>query len=233
MANRASGAKRLRFKLAFPLTPDGGWEMIRNFFAWIGCLTFLVVLVLTGWLFREDIQAWLTRGEEILMAEPSAELAISAEEKFEAIAEGRVGGEVRFTEMELQSYVQYRLAERLPPGVSDPAVDLRDSTVAMTAALDFTRLQVAPDAVEMLRRMMGDSATVQTELYPTVGAPGEGRIEILSLQAGVVPVPPMFIGMVLEGVGIRAEGRTAILTIPDDVESIRVRNEEIVLVRGR
>ena len=215
------------------MAPDGGGEMIRNFFAWIGCLTFVVVLVLAGWFFREDIQAWLTRGDQIVMSEPSAELAIRAEEKFEAIADGTARGEVRLSEMELQSYVQFRLAERLPAGVTNPAVDILDSTVVVSAALDFTRLEVAGDAVEMLRRMMGDSATVRTELYPTVGAPGEGRIEVLSLQAGVVPVPPMFIGRVLEGVGLQADGRTAILEIPDDVESIRVQNEEIVLVRQR
>ncbi len=194
-------------------------------------MTFVVVLALVGWFFREDIQAWLTQGDEIVMSEPSPELAISAEEKLEAIAGGTARGDVRLSEMELQSYVQYRLAQQLPAGVTNPAVDLLDSTVAMSAALDFTRLEVAPDAVEMLRRMMGDSATVQTELYPTVVAPGEGRIEVLSLQAGVVPVPAPFIGMVLEGVGIQSDGQTAILEIPDDVEAILVRDEEIVLVR--
>lgn len=206
--------------------------MIRNFFAWIGVLTFFVILVLAGWFFREDIQAWLTQGDQIVMSEPSADLAIRAEEKFEAIAHGTARGEVRLTEMELQSYVQFRLAEQLPAGVTNPAVDILDSTVAVSAALDFTRLEVAGDAVELLRRMIGDSATIRTELYPTVGAPGEGRIEVLSLQAGV-PVPPIFIGKVLEGVGLQADGRTAILEIPDDVESIRVQNEEIVLVRRR
>lgn len=205
--------------------------MIRNFFAWIGCLTFVVVLVVVGWFYREDIQAWLTQGDEIVMSEPSAELAIRAEEKFEAIEDGTAPEEVRLSEMELQSYVQFRLSEQLPAGVSNPAVDLRDSTVAVSASLDFTRLEVAAEQAEMLRRVMGDSATVQSELYPRVGAPGEGRIEVLSLQAGIVPVPPMLIGTVLEGAGIRAEGRTAILEIPVDVESIRVQNEEIILVR--
>lgn len=207
--------------------------MIRNFFAWIGCLTFVVVLVVVGWFYREDIQAWLTQGDGIVMSEPSTELAVQAEEKLEAIEDGTAPGEVRLSEMELQSYVQFRLAEQLPAGVTNPAIDLRDSTVAVSASLDFTRLQVAVEQVEMLRRMMGDSTTVQGELYPRVGAPGEGRVDVLSLQAGIVPVPPPLIGAVLEGAGIRAEGRTAILEIPLDIQSIRVENEEIILVRGR
>ena len=205
--------------------------MIRSFFAWIGCLTFIVLVGVGAWLFRDDIQGWLTQGDEIVMTEPSAELAIQAEEKLQGILDGSTRGEVRLSEMELQSYVQFRLVERLPAGVSNPAVDLRDSTVAMSAALDFTRLTVAGDQIEMVRRFMGDSATVNTELYPTIVTPGEGRIEVLSLQAGVIPLPAMAIGTILEGVGLPADGQTVLFVLPDDVEAIQVRNEEILVLR--
>lgn len=206
--------------------------MIRSFFAWIGCLTFLLLVGLGVWLFREDIQGWLTQGDEIVMMEPSTELAIQAEEKLQGILEGSTRGDVRLSELELQSYVQYRLGERLPAGVSNPAVDLQDSTVAMSAALDFTRLTVAGDQIEMVRRFMGDSTTVNAELYPTIVTPGEGRIEVLSLQAGVIPLPALAIGTILEGVGLPADGQTVLLVLPDDVESIQVQNDEI-LVRRR
>lgn len=218
------GAPRFRWARS-RVAPYGGSEMIRSFL-------FLVIVVLAVWFFREDIQTWLTRGDAIEMEEPSEELAIRAEETFEAIADGTARGEVRLSEMELQSYVEYRLAQRLPAGVTDPAVDLLDSTVAMSAELDLRELEVGGNAVEMLRRMLGDSATIQAELYPTVGAPGEGRVEVLSLQAGRVPLT-LAIGAILDGAGIPADGQTAIIEIPDDVESIRVQNEEIVLIRGR
>ena len=215
-----------------PAAQDDRSEMIRNFFAWLGCLTFIVVVGLGAWLFRDDIQGWMTQGDEIVMTEPSAELAIQADEKIQGILEGSTRGDVRLSEMELQSYVQFRITERLPAGVSDPAVDLRDSTVAMSAALDFTRLTVvAGDQIEMVRRFMGDSATVNTELYPTIVTPGEGRIEVLSLQAGVIPLPAMLINSVLEGVGLPADGQTVLLVLPDDVEAIQVRNEEILVQR--
>jgi hypothetical protein len=207
--------------------------MIRNFFAWLGCLTFIVVVALGAWFFRDDIQGWLTQGDEIVMTEPSAELAIQADEKLQGILDGSTRGDVRLSELELQSYAQYRLGERLPVGVSNVAVDLQDSTVAMSAALDFTRLTVAGDQIEMVRRFMGDSATVNTELYPSIVTPGEGRIEVLSLQAGVIPLPAMAIGAILEGVGLAADGSTVLLILPDNVEAIQVRNEEILVQRSQ
>ncbi len=210
--------------------------MIRGLFAKIGCLVVLVVGATAGWLFRGEIQDFVSglgnRGG-IEMVEPSLELAVRAEEKLQAVFDGTGRGDIRLSEMELQSYVQYRLGDRLPEGVTDPAVDLRDSTLAVSASLDLTRLAVAPDAVEVLQRMMGDSALVRSELRPGVVEPGVGRVEVLSLQAGVIPLPPLGIGMVLRGIGLPTDGRSVTFEIPDDVQEIRVGNEEVVLVRGR
>jgi hypothetical protein len=207
--------------------------MVRNLFAGIGCLTVLVILGVVAWIFRDDIASWMNSRDEIVMGEPSPELAIVAEEKIQELIEGRGDRETRFTEAELQSYVQYRLVDRLPPGVGDPAVDLLDSTIAVSAALDFTRLDVGGAAVENLRRVMGDSATVTSEIYPTVGGPGSGRIEVLTLQAGVFPVPPMLIGTAIQGLGLPSEGRVVILAIPADVIELRIESETLVLIRDR
>ena len=207
--------------------------MVRNLFAGIGCLTVLVILGVVAWIFRDDIESWMRSRNEIVMGEPSPELAIVAEEKIQELIEGRGDRETRFTEAELQSYVQYRLVDRLPPGVGDPAVDLLDSTIAVSAALDFTRLDVGGAAVENLRRVMGDSATVTSEIYPTVGGPGSGRIEVLTLQAGVFPVPPMLIGTAIQGLGLPSEGRVVILAIPADVIELRIESETLVLIRDR
>ncbi|MCG8467206.1 MAG: hypothetical protein MJB57_03220 [Gemmatimonadetes bacterium] len=142
--------------------------IIRSFFAGIGFLTVVVILAIAGWLFREDIASWLgtSGGEEIVMAEPSPELAARVEETLREIAEGAGDRETRLTETELQSYLQYRLIDRLPDGVDDPAVDLRDSTLAVTAMLDFTRLAVAGAAVENLRRMMGTPPRCRARYIP-------------------------------------------------------------------
>jgi hypothetical protein len=208
--------------------------IVRNFLAAIGCLTVLLVLLVAGWLYREEIAEWLRSRNEIVMTEPSAQLAEQAEEKLEAIVDGTGPDVIRLSEMELQSYIQYYLMDRLPAGVYDPAVDLRDSTVALSADLRLDEL--SGDGLDAVRRIIGDSARVMTELYPTVAAPGEGRVTVLSLQAGLVPVPTMFIPAVLKETlpqfGLSSNGSNKVpIPIPEDVQAIRIGNEEIVLIR--
>lgn len=207
--------------------------LIRNFLAGIGCLTVLLVLAVAGWMYRDEIADWLeSRGEVVMEAEPSEELAERAEEKLAAIADGTAEGEMRLTETELQSYVLYRLAPGFPDGVSDPVVDVRDSTIAMSAALDMRRLAIGSDAAEGLRRFIGDSARVTTELLPSVQEPGRARLQVLSLQAGLFPVPPLLIGTVLREVGLPNDGARAIVVpIPEDVRSVRIESEQVILVR--
>ena len=210
--------------------------MIRNFLAAIGCLTLLVGLAVAGWLYRGDIVEWWSGllGEEVAAAEPSPELAARAEEKLETLLAGEADEEVRLSETELQSYVRYRLASRLPEGVEEPTVDLRDSLVHLAASLDLVRLGETSRAAESLRRFMGDSAKVNSELYPKVQGRGLGGLQIVSLQAGLVPVPPMFIPRILAQAGFETEdGRTVVFPIPLDVREIRIENEEIVLRQER
>lgn len=207
--------------------------LIRNMFAGIGCLTVGLVLVLAGWFYRDEIREWVDSRNEIVMSEPSPELAMRAEEKIEDVIDGEGDRETRLSEVELQSYVQYRLVDRLPPGVYEPAVDVRDSTIAVSARLDLRRLELAGSAVENLRRMIGDSALVTSEVYPTIERPGRGRAEILSLQAGMFPVPPMLIGMGIQRLGLENQGNAVLVTLPEDVLELRVENGDLVLVRDR
>lgn len=205
--------------------------LIRNMFAGIGCLTVLLVLAVAAWFYRDEIREWVDGRNEIVMSEPSPELAVRAEEKIQAVIDGEGDRETRLTELELQSYVQYRLVDRLPPGVYDPAVDLRDSTIAVSARLDLRRLEIEGSAADNLRRVIGDSALVTSEVYPTIDGPGRGRATILSLQAGMLPVPPMLIGMGIQQLGLENQGNAVLLTLPEDVIGFRVENEEVILIR--
>lgn len=207
--------------------------LVRNFFALIG---FLVVLAGAGWFFREDIEGWVNGRNEVVMTEPSPELAEVARDKIQAMLDGEVDGETRFTEAELQSYVRYIAAERLPPGVNNPALEIRDSTLAISAGLDFRVLRVegADEAIQNLRRApgVGDSALVTTELLPAVAAPGRGSVRVLSLQVGMIPVPPMLIGMAIGQLGLPTEGQSILFAIPPDVTGMRVDSTAVVLLRG-
>ena len=209
--------------------------IFRRIFTGLGFLIFLLILLAGAWIFREDIEAWLANvgGDEIVVAESTPEFGPEAAARVEAalleLAAGGGATETRFTETELQSYVRYALA--LPSGVAEPAIELRDSTVAFSAMLDFRRLEIGTDAAANLSRMLGDSARVAGELLPRVGEMGEGQLRVVSLQAGVFPVPPMVLGMAAQQVGLRADGRTVLFEIPATVSEVRVENGEIVLLR--
>ena len=207
--------------------------LIKNAFATIGFFTVVLVLGLGGWIFRDEIKNWVNERNEVVMTEPSPELAVLAEEKIREVLDGEGGRETRLTEAELQSYVRYRAAERLPAGVNNPAVDIQDSTLAVSAGLDLTVLDVGGDAVENLRRVIGDSALVSSELLPRVTGPGRGRVQILSLQAGMFPIPPMLIGTAIQQLGLPNEGAAVLLDLPLDVVELRIENEELVLIRDR
>ena len=213
--------------------------IFRRLFTGLGFLTFLLILLVAGWIFREDIEAWLGNvdADEIVVVDSAPafgpEAAAQVDTALQELAGGGGTAETRFTETELQSYVRYELTPRLPAGVGEPAVELRDSTVAFSVMLDFTRLPIAADAAATLTRMLGDSARVAGEVFPEVGEIGEGRLHLVSLQAGVLPVPPMLLGMAAQQLGLRADGRTVLFDIPETVVEVRVENEQIVLLMDR
>ena len=207
--------------------------LVKNFFAGIGFVTLLLVLGVSAWIFRDDIEAWVNSRNEIVMSEPSPQLAIVAEEKIQQVIDGEGARETRLSEAEIQSYLQFRAVERLPAGVNNLAVDIGDSTISVSAGLDFTVLDIGDGAVENVRRVMGDSALITSELFPSVVGPGQGRVEVLSLQAGLIPVPPMLIGMAIQQMGWPTDGQAVLFDIPLDVVELRIENEEIVLVRDR
>ena len=213
--------------------------IFRRLFTGLGFLTFLLILLLAGWIFREDIEAWLANvgADEIVVVETTPEFgpeaAADVDAALEELAAGGGAAETRFTETELQSYVRYELTPRLPAGVGEPAVELRDSTVAFSVMLDFARLPIDADQAASLARLLGDSARVAGEVLPQVGESGEGRLHLVSIQAGVIPVPPLMLGMAAQQLGLRADGRTVLFDIPETVVDVRVENEEIILLMNR
>ena len=206
-------------------------RLIRNVFAAIGCLVVLLGAGLVIWLYGDEIRDWWAN-RSIETSEPNPELAERAAERLDAFLEPGGPDELRLTEVELQSWASYRAPATLPPGVGDPQVDVRDSTVAMSVALDLVTLAQQSEAAGNLRRFFGDSARVNTELLPSVEGPGVGHLTVLSLQAGVVPVPPMFIPNILAQTGFEVTGgRTVIVPLPRDIREIEIEDESLVLRR--
>lgn len=203
--------------------------MIRNFLAAIGCLTLIVALLVAGWWFRDDLAAWWEARAGVVATEPSLELAEEAEVKVQGLMDGSED-EIRLSELELQSYLQYRVS--FPPGVYNPAVDLQDTTAKVSVDLNLAELSRGSQAADGLRRFMGDSTRVNTQVYPRVVEEGRAGLTVMSLQAGVVPVPPLFIPNILSQTGFEVSGgRTVIIPISREIEDIRIADDEVLLKR--
>lgn len=210
-------------------------DWIRGCLARIGCLTLLVAGVAAGWAYQDDIAAWWEeRAAAPASVEPSEELAARAEARLARALERQGQGEVRLSGAEVQSLVRYRVAPRLPPGVTRPEVTLRDSSARVTASLDLDRL-VEGELPALVRRMVGDSARVTAGVRPRVEAPGRLRLRVDDLRAGAVRVPSVMLPWLLAEVGLPTasdDTRSVVLEVGFGLTAARVEDGSLVLARG-
>lgn len=211
-------------------------EIVRNCLARIGCLTLLVAGAVGTWYVQDDVRRWwASRNAVPVEAEPTRELADRAETRLLALQGAEGPAELRLAESEVASLVRFRIAERLPGGVSDPALALGDTTARATALLDVPRLlggRVPP----MLVGMLGDSARVTVELLPSVPEPGTVRLGLLEVRSGALQVPPLMIPWLLNGLGLPTDpggsGAVQFATPLDDLTEVKVEDRHLVLIRS-
>ncbi|MCL7971217.1 MAG: hypothetical protein M8866_03865 [marine benthic group bacterium] len=205
--------------------------MIKNCLARIGCLSMVLIVVAGGWWFRDDIADWLQRLEITSASRPSEQLAARASEKLETFATPAGGDEIALSQAELQSLLTYRAEPLLPEGVSDPVVEVRDSTVVLSARVDPQGLEGLASQ-EVIERLFPDSAQVVVELWPGVVSPGIPRVEVLKLQAGSIVVPSLMVPWILESIempGVESTGVTLFLPSPGRVSRFTVDGDQLVL----
>ncbi len=209
-------------------------DWIRGCLARIGCLTLLVAGVAAGWAYQDDIASWWEeRAAAPAATEPSEERAGRAEARLARTLGRQRPGEVRLSGVEVQSLVRYRVAPRLPPGVADPEVTLRDSTARITASLDLGRL-VEGELPALVRRMVGDSARVTAAVRPGADAPGRLRLRVDELRAGAVQVPSVMLPWLLAELGLPTaddDGRSVVLEVGFGLTAARVEDGSLVLAR--
>jgi len=158
--------------------------------------------------------------------EPSEELARRAERKLESLLSDDGGATVRFSGSEVQSYVEYRLAAQLPPGVTDPEVAINDSTLAVRVQVRLEELQETIN-VDAIRQLLGDSTSLEAEFEPDIASPGIAEVEVLSLRAGAFPIPSLAIPLVLREAGLNTRGgmsRAVTFPVEPTVTEIAVRD---------
>ncbi|MBT8246350.1 MAG: hypothetical protein KJN73_00910 [Acidimicrobiia bacterium] len=184
-----------------------------------------------GWLFRDDLAGWWRRLEITSASQPSEDLAERATQKLEAVTAGDGMRRLELSQAEIQSLLTYRAGPLLPAGITEPVVELRDSTVLLSARVDPRGLEglASPEVVE---RLFSDSAKVVVELWPGVLTPGVARVEILTLQAGAIVVPSMMVPWILESIempGVETTGVMLLLPTPGRVADFEVESGKLVL----
>lgn len=205
--------------------------MIKNFLARVGCLTLIALVVAGGWWFKDDIAGLWNKLQITSSSTPSERLAEGAGDKVEAFVAAEGSSRLRLSQAEIQSLLTYRADPRLPPGVSEPLVELRDSTLLLSARVDPRELEglASPDLVE---RFFSDSTRVVVELDPGVLQPGVAGVEVVTLQAGSMVVPSMMVPWILESLelqGVEASGSSLLIPFPTAVERFDVVDGELVL----
>ncbi len=189
--------------------------MIKNCLARIGCLTVIAAVAAAGWWFRDDIGRLWNRLEITSTSVPSEELAARTESRLESFAAG-ASKEISLSQAELQSLLTYRLGPMFPAGVSEPLVEVRDSTVLLSARVDPREFDALASR-EMIERFLADSARVVAELVPGVLQPGVAGLQVLALQAGGLAVPSLMVPWVLQSLeleGVEAAGMKLLVPLP-------------------
>ncbi len=208
-----------------------GVDLVKNCLSRIGCLTLILAVVAAGWWFRDDIAGWWNRLEITASSQPSEDLARRAEEELGRLAEAGGAAGLELSQAEIQSLLTYRAEPLLPAGVSELLVELRDSTLLVSARVDPRELDglASPELVE---RLLSDSARVVVELAPGVLQPGVATIEVVTLQAGSVVVPSMMIPWILGSLdlpGVETTGKLLLVPLPARVERFEVEGGELIV----
>jgi hypothetical protein len=208
--------------------------VIKSCLSRVGCLALIILVLATGWVFRNDISGWWNRLEISASSEPSEKLARDAGRKLQELADGRSGGRLVLSQAELQSLLTFRIMPLVAEGISDPVVEVRDSSVILSAQLHPELLEGLASK-EILRQFLSDSTRVTTELMTEVFTPGVAAVRVAGLQAGSIAVPSLMVPWILgtlEIPGVESTGSILLVPIPPQVTRIEVTPGELILTRG-
>lgn len=205
--------------------------MIRNFLSRVGCLTLIAVVGFGAWHFRDDIARALGRVEVAARSsEPSEDLARVAEQKLNSLSRDG-SSEVTFTESELQSLLTYRAAPYFPRGLEDPIIDVRDSTIVLSALVRPGELEeYAPP--EVLQQFLSDTSRVAATIVPALRRPGMGQVTVTSLQAGALIVPVIAVPFILQSLeipGVEASGSDLLFPLSTAVTGFWIGDESVTI----
>ena len=203
----------------------------------------LVAAAYAGWRWGPDVFPRLervVRGGSAFQEEgtsPSPELAESTLDRFERFR-GADGTESQLVlgDAELSSLVRFSLPGILPPGLTDPAIELSGGRIFLSARVALDAFPELPSFEEVVG-LLPD--TVPIRMGGSLG-PRDTSSAILyvdAVEAARIPVPDRFIPAILSSLG--REDRDAlpptamVVPLPKGLSSAYVRRDSLVLVADR
>lgn len=207
----------------------------------IGCLRrvigllLLLVILFAAWIFRDRIRdKWReVRGlrEEALVATP--ELAALARARLDSLDSGQVD-RVAFSQVELQSLLDYEFAGLLPGFVDSARVELNGAQVRLRARVPVDKLPRVDELGEAASFLPDTSElTLAGSLLPLDS--GRVAFAVDEVTAARIPLPKRFVPGALRRLGRRDEpglpADAMPLPLPRGAGSGYVRNDSLVLLK--
>jgi hypothetical protein len=189
--------------------------------------------------------AWLywPRAAERLLGAPEAPtgLAISPElaeatlDRVEGLR-GAHGGQLVLGDAELSSVVRYALPGILPPGVSEPQVEIEDGVVFLDARVAVAAFPDLP-ALGQVIGMLPDTVAVRVEGKLQRYGKESMAFFVSQVEAARIPLPDRLIPQVLGALGRQSrEGlpeNALHIPMPGGLDSVYVARDSLVLVADR
>lgn len=177
-----------------------------------------------------------TLSEAGAQREPSQELADSTLVRFERFRDGKSGNRTSFGSTELSSVLRYALPGIVPPGVTQPTVELENGRVhasARVAVGAFPRLPHLDQVVGIL------PDTVLVEMRGSLVRVDQEHLAFLvdQVQVAHIPLPKRMTSDVLDGLGADRQKNlpkdALMVPLPDGLESAFVQRDSLVLLAKR
>lgn len=177
------------------------------------------------------------REDPVPLATP--ELAEATLDRFERFqAEAQADDRLLLGEAELSSVVRYALPGLLPPGVTEPTVELSDGRVFLSARVAVAAFPELPSLEEVVG-LLPDTVPIRMggslgPRDPSTASLYVDRVEIRPGRGPAIPLPDRFIPEILRAMGRQdQEGlppNAMPVPLPKGLRSAFVRRDSLVLV---
>lgn len=182
------------------------------------------------------LERWLRIGGDAAAADrlPSQEVADQTLQRWERFrSHAGSGDRMTLDQIEVASVIRYSLPGRLPPGVSQPSVELEDGALTLSARFALDAFPRFPDLKSVLD-ILPD--TVPLELHASLLPFGdrETALVVRRIDASRIPLPHRYVPDILEALGRSdRDGLPAdalAVPLPPGLRAAYVEGDSLVLV---